>query len=527
MILQFLKRDPAWQITPWLAAAAAAVCHSAFHASWMPLTLIGPVYLVTYMRTRPHQRVTFFEAALPVSGRQLFLARCLALLGMIWLPAAACISVFLVAGETQWLPYVLLIALPLTVAVLTTLSVRIREFAAPGWLTMFCPVTALCAMIPLVSLKEPLLVILACTAASVLLSAFAWRSAPEVFQSASMAMAEPQRTARAGAPSLPWWPVLRSLAPWQTAIFVPVSLIWVATGDWIFAPMYLMMAYSQTRVTTRWTQALPISRRTILCLSVIPLLMVLAVGAEVGMLTGLAQKSSDLIRLGDQGDFRLQGAVDVVVNVAFWERAPGGKIPVIRAPWGETYQPKPKHVLGLTFFNPYSDGQKNSPEFQDWQYARATTRIYGKPVPARYLAKAVKAGLRPVTLYPRMQILNLAAVLAGGLFWAWMVELLSWHRLTRLSTGLRNALSYSLALAPIGLILGVDIFVGGAPGSISRGALEGGLLHASELLPANLGLTALAALVPLAGLWWILDRQAAAAEISTTQTQARSFFDRG
>jgi len=527
MVLQFIKRDPAWKLTPGFTAVAAvaAAIHAFQHQSWLPMMLIFPIYIVLFTRVMPHQRVTFFEAALPVSGRDLFQARCLALMGMIWLPALAATAMLLLAGGgAHEIADIAIVALVLTLSVLLTLSVRIKEFAAPSWLAMCSPGVGAMA-IPLVTSGQPALVVAICAVTVLAVAAFVWSAVPEGFQCAPSDARVRRRSRGSATPAIAWWPVIRSLLPWQTAIFIPISLIWSTTGEWIFAPMYLMMSYNQTRISTRWTFALPIRRRVLLSASVLPLLLVLAGGAEIGMLTGKAQPLRDLIRLGDPQHFQTSGAIDVWVNRAFWRYAPGGRIPLVRAPWGETTQPEAQRVAGLTFYNPYSVGQQNSPQFQDWQWARATERIYGRPVAGRDLKKSVDAGLRPVTLWPRMQVLSLLFIVASGLLWAWAIEMFSWQRWSRVSTVVRNTFTYSIVMVPVGLLL-ADILLSSGPGTISRSLLIGGLLRLSEILPDNLALVAMLGLVPLAGMWWVLERQAAVAEIPTQPVRSGGIFDR-
>ncbi len=89
MILQLINRDPAWKFTPWLTAAAAiaALFNSRYGSSI--LGAMAGLIVVLLMRAQPHRRVTFFEASLPISARDLLLARFLSLMALIWLPAAA------------------------------------------------------------------------------------------------------------------------------------------------------------------------------------------------------------------------------------------------------------------------------------------------------------------------------------------------------------------------------------------------------------------------------------------------------
>jgi hypothetical protein len=479
------------------------------------------------MRAQPHRRVTFFEAALPIAARDLLLARFLSLMALIWLPATAvgatlllsangAESVFMIAGFA---------AIVLTLGMMIVLSTRIQEFAAPVWVALACPVTAAIALVLTLGVKHSVPIPAICAAAAIGLGVLTWRRVPEAFQCAPVGVSAPRKSAGSAAPSIPWWPVIRSLLPWQSAIIVPISLWWVATGMWLFAPMYMMMAYAQVQLTTRWTLALPISRRTMLAMAIIPILFLLGVSGEVGMLAGYARQGRDLIRQGDPSHFRPTGTLDVWVYPAFWQIAPDGRVPAIQAPWGEGFQPEPVRILGLTLYNPYATGETSSQQFEAWQFARATSDIYGRPMTPRELAEAKPGSLTPITLRPRMQILSIGAVLAVALIWAWLIELLSWHRLGRLSASARQTLTYGAALVIVVTILG-DMLVSNVPGPASHVALEAGLLFVYRHLPANLGVVSLVALVPLVVLWGILDRQAAASEISGTVQHAQGLFDR-
>jgi hypothetical protein len=526
MILQFIRRDPAWKLAPWLTAAAAiaALFYSPRHPGSLIVGVGVPVYAVMFMRTLPHQRVTFFEAALPVSGRDLFLARLLSLLAMLWLPATATAAMLLLMGNpASTVSTVALIAIVMTLAMIVILSVQVKQFAAPAWLTVACSPFAALALALALSLGHPLPIAGAYAAAAITIAAIAWKAVPEAFQSAPVAVSAPRKKTGNAAPSIPWWPVIRSLFPWQIAIFVPIGILWAASGPFIYAPMYLCSGYSAAKSGSRWTLALPISRRLMLAAAALPMLLVLAAGSIIGAVTGVAQTYRDPVRLGDVHDSRPASPRDVVVDLAFWLPAPGGRVPVVAAPWGETFQPPPFRFLGLTFYNPYAVGEKNSRQYEQWQLARATTYIYGRPVAPRDLKNARKAGLRSITLGPRMRILNLAAILAMGLFWIWVTELGSWHWLGRLSSALRHTLTFSLVLIPVAALLGADLLIGKTPGMVSQSLLEGGLLFVSRHLPQNLAIVAVAAALPLAPLWWIVDRQAAVSEMSQ---RIQTLFDR-
>jgi hypothetical protein len=526
MILRLIQRDPAWKFTPWLTAAAviAALLYSRYGGSI--LGAMAGLIVVFFMRAQPHRRVTFFEAALPIAARDLLLARFLSLMALIWLPATAVAAALLLTGNGAFPASAVagFAAIVLTLGVILILSTRDKEFAAPIWVTMACPAAAAIVLVLTLGLKHSVPIPAICGVVAVGLGALTWKRVPEAFQCVPVAVSAPRKDTGSDSPSLPWWPVIRSLLPWQSAIIIPISLWWVATGMWFFAPMYMMMAYSQSQLTTRWTVALPISRRTILAMSILPVLFLLGASAELGMLTGYARQGRDLVRQGDPSHFRPTGTVGVWVNPAFWQIAPGGRVPVIRAPWGEGFQPEPVRLLSLTLYNPYATGEKNSQPFEEWQFGRATSDIYGRPMTPRELAEAKPASLEPITLRPRMQILSIGAILAVALFWAWLVELLSWHRLGRLSAAARKTLAYSGGLVLCAAILG-DMLVSKVPGPASQPALEAGLLFVDRHLPSLAALIVVAVIPPVV-LWCILDRQAAVSEVSSPVQPAPSLFDR-
>ena len=530
MILQLMKRDAAWKYTPALtlgAALAAWTVSLAGHASSYLAGLSLPIYLVLFMRVMPHQRATFFEAALPVAARDLFAARFLAIESMVWFPAlAATITLALRGYQARTVAAPPAVAMFLTVAVLAILSVRVTQFASSPWLTMTCPVLVAVAAVPALEFSNTLLLTAGSLAVACAIGAYAWRSIPPAFQSAPEKAVQERRKQGTAAPVTPWWPVLRSLFPWQSLLFIPISVVWAASNDWLFAPLYLMIAYSQTRVTLRWTQALPLSRRALVLAATVPSLIVLACGAEVGLLTGSALGKGDLVRMGDPQHVRATGTLDVDVNHAFWKLAPGGRIPVIEAPWGEKFQPPALRVPGLTFYNPYATAQSSSYEFGDWQFARATRDVYGRAMTPRELAERKYGKLRAATQTPRMQILTVAAFVAMALGWAWVLELLSWYPLMLIPAWARTALSTAAVLVPVGGVLLLDLLAGTGFRSVSGPALQWVLLAISRALPDSLFAVAGVACLFIAALFWLLGRQAESAELPQKVEENQTLFAR-
>ncbi len=527
MLLQLMKRDPAWRLIPWVTATAAALglAGSSTRGASFMAGLGASVYIVVFMQVLPHQRATFFEAALPVSARDLYLARLISLLSVIWLPATAVAAALTMTGrEARIVGAVAMIAIGLSLTAIAILSLRITQFAAPRWMAAFCPVPA------------GLLLVLGLTSGYGLPAAFlmagaalgvgmrAWRSIPAAFQCAPLEASEAPKKTSGVAHPVAALAILRSIYTWQTAILVPAGVLWAASGDWLFAPMYAMMAYNQTRMSTYWMRALPFSRRALLAIGTVPFLLVLACGVEIGIQAGMPRYDENPVRQGDPKHPRGSGTLDVYVSPMYWERAGDGRIPTVQAPWGESYQPPAHQILGWTFYNPYAVGEKNSWDFQEWQFRRATSRIYGHAMTPREMAENKFGKLTPATHTPRMQILNLSAFVTIGLVWVWLIELSSWHRIMRLSTRAQFAVGAIAVLIPIGIVEAVDLFAGNGIGSLSQPALQGLLMYLSSHLPANLAvLAALACLPPLAW-FWILELQASFSEIPLKPQQNQTVF---
>ena len=97
MIWQLLKRDPAWPIAFWMAPVGAAagvfLNNNTREAALLVVPILGLCMMVS------QQRPTLFTAALPVPARRLFLVRVLAILALLWIPAATAAAVFVVLGS--------------------------------------------------------------------------------------------------------------------------------------------------------------------------------------------------------------------------------------------------------------------------------------------------------------------------------------------------------------------------------------------------------------------------------------------
>src|SRR5712691_1815395 len=132
MIYHLMKRDPAWEMAPYLAVASAVLWPLLSRPGDEPFKsclIASVVYMASNLILRVHERCSLSAAALPIEGRQLFLARLLSLLTCIWLPIVAAMAV----GHTDATGLIAAAAVS-TVAVLCAQSVHVREISAPPWL---------------------------------------------------------------------------------------------------------------------------------------------------------------------------------------------------------------------------------------------------------------------------------------------------------------------------------------------------------------------------------------------------------
>jgi hypothetical protein len=121
---------------------------------------------------------------------------------------------------------------------------------------------------------------------------------------------------------------------------------------------------------------LPISRRLLFAHIGVPILVAILGGASLGKLIALA--GTHRVAQVRYQDCRVQ------VPFEYYEVAPSGSPPVIRAPWGESHTPAAHPILsdtGPVIYNPYEKGATNSSRFIDWQMRRAVEAVHGIPIP--------------------------------------------------------------------------------------------------------------------------------------------------
>jgi hypothetical protein len=91
---------------------------------------------------------------------------------------------------------------------------------------------------------------------------------------------------------------------------------------------------------------------------------------------------------------------------------------------------------------------------------------------------------------------------------AWLVELLSWFRLARLSPMTRSYVGLAILAPLFSIPLFLDMtHLGHGAGSTSAGLLRRLVWHQASRLPGNLALVVTVAAIPTLFLFWLLSRQ--------------------
>jgi hypothetical protein len=516
MILELMKRDCAWKIG--LALAPVTVVLLLMDPGdpdpqWTRLLEVQAL-LITSGFMCPHRRATLFEAALPIGGRQLFLARLLSRLAMVWLPVLSAILVILTGRDTRWSQMLGMLECGTlyTLAYLLPLSVRVRECAAPAGLLAALWTGLATAGAVAWHFLPPGMFLSVFGLAGALILLRAWLAIPACFQVAPAkavgSIASPRSTQ--GAPPLAWWPIVRSAGFGMPLFVFPVGVLlgWSGELSVPFAAMLAIVANIDVRQRTRWLYALPLSFRALGLIMLVPSLALLLGGVAIGMCFDKTRQADYSLVGGPRSQSRTD--VNIDVDFEFWHRAPAGTAPVISSPWGETVHATTFRVLGITFYNAYSVGPRNSERFVEWQFERATEAVYGRVIPLVQYGAAIQAGLVPVTARPRMRILILSADLLAVLMLVYLTEWTRWHRLRRPSDPLRGALPFVSVIVVVA-IDGIAQWFYSFP--IGTALVHAALLKLSDLLPNNLLVVTAAAMVPVMGMYWLVEKQFRKAEL--------------
>ncbi len=197
---------------------------------------------------------------------------------------------------------------------------------------------------------------------------------------------------------------------WATVMMLPfVALcgamasgmfgIWSDLEDlrFLYIPLYVYMLFNSLPAGMEQLahlDPLPVSRRSMFALLVLPLLVSFAVGYGVGALA-LELKGRDRPRIVYEplrGESHYRLSVPMAHNRLTLAASP----PEITSPWGETHQPRGVRLASfapLYGYSPFSTPERSSPEFVALQMSRAIEAVYGahlepEELSRRYLVSA-------------------------------------------------------------------------------------------------------------------------------------------
>jgi hypothetical protein len=283
MIYQLVKRDVSWKVAVGLALLGA------FLGIWgspgwphVPVYWIYWIFILLMSVLSPaHKRCTAFEAALPITGRELFLAR-LMLSGIsIWVPILAAMATILASTgpSSAGLAWFIDLGAIMSLAVIAIQSRRLQRFTAPAWWGAVIGILAVFSA-GLAPYKMPArFVVLICAAAGSVLLLKCWLGVPESLQIG------PVNAVRwlLGKVKLPfklppWMPVLRILFPKESMALFGVVLVFSMAADngssVLIGLVWLFGLWVQNMTKFGWLLALPISRfRLFFAIGIAPLVL--------------------------------------------------------------------------------------------------------------------------------------------------------------------------------------------------------------------------------------------------------------
>jgi hypothetical protein len=487
LTLRLMRRNPvrhlAWLLLPFTFLLFLASGPKS--ALWTAL-LIAPVFLIASAVTVP--AFSPFELSLPIARSQLLWARILMCLALLWL------TVLPGAAILYPLPHVSRPSprQPLEFAAFFTACACLATFAR---ISPRRPVERICWLLALLSGALALralplwpALVLASLAGAPFLAKLWWTYIPEWhWQSA--------RSLRGSI-----WPPLRFLWNWWTLILIPLFCLFGLEQSWVSLLMCCFF-FMTTGAVDPIVRALPISRRHLLWALLAPTAIPFLIGIAFSNLYIPQRTIADFRhQAGDSGYRSYDGnPPGLIVPQYLFRESPVLPIPPVVSPWGESATPLPSLVGRFTaIYDPYWVWTSNSNRFFEWQFARATRDIYGKPLLPKDLPAALADGLVPLTRQPRMVILKIAFGAALLLFIALLPVMSNWHRLRRIP---RPLLLLTPLLLPVAAIGSITFLAPFSPDVYA----DRFLLHLSAILPSNLAFTIPILIVALAPLYWAVE----------------------
>ena len=528
MIYQLIKRDMAWKTIPWATSALILVWLFSLLLRVPPgiLSVIAgsflSILLVLTVGTAVNQDIwSGLLSALPVTPREIYLARVLALLTLLWMPVFADTALKAVLRAPTGpipLPVVGAFASLLAIAVQSALMTGI---GAPKWLVMMVffisfglPAGLAAMQRRLAPYETPFAAI--CLAAALAIFLRTWYAIDgKPLASTRKPDTHPAAADLHAKPHSLLFIRLRYLYSWTDLLWVAILFSQAAIGVWQNGIWFLW--FLRMTPYRRWLDPLPVSRRVILLAGILPPLLSLTAGYLTGTLLGnpVPRRIHDISETTTQGwppsaEQPSCGRINITPPLEYWRLPKAGKAETATAPWGETFTPPLITIVSTRVYNPYAVGCTNTQRFFDWQMSRATTAVYGGPTKPEEFTRGRHASPRPQA---RLVLLNVGALLSCALLVFIAIALKDWYRCQRLPGWLMASILGTLLVAGTAAIFGAGT-------SAFQDCLQWLSWHLPEDLTAVIAVCAAAPLI----LYLLLEKLTREAELSPAPAQNVNFM---
>ncbi|MEO6208633.1 MAG: hypothetical protein ABIQ10_00785 [Gemmatimonadaceae bacterium] len=532
MILQLMRRDLSWRIsTPAVSVGILAVVSFVRVPS---LAIIAGIPYCFFVWSWMPRRGGAFDAALPIRGRELFAARYLSALALMMLPFIVATVAGVVSSERDFsvgvvFEYMAIVAL----ATLLPYGLRPGQVSEPPLWLIALVWAALAGVSAIVlHLLDPFTGLALFLGATIIVGRALWMDLPDSLQVARKHVVKnrpmPETLDRLNDATsflVPkrWLSIMRSQFSATAFLYYAFILFSAVAGTWLLALLITLSGLgSRLRYRMRWLEAYPLSHRARLLFLLLPTVGASMLCLEAGHII------SDVVPIlkYKMGSYAPEPSVDrdywqnrTKVRLEYWQLLHGNPVPSIVAPWGEGAVADTISILGMTLFDPYTTAVSNSERFVEWQFARATRAVYGYSISLSQSRAGIQA--EPMITGSRvMQLLNGGAAVTLALFITWIFEVLRWNVLGR-----RRVLRYS-----VNAILGGTYLWGLAywfhyitrARRIILPLAEKVLWWESTLLPDNIAVVAITAVIPAIVMYALLEWQFARSELTVRVPKAQS-----
>ncbi len=320
--------------------------------------------------------------------------------------------------------------------------------------------------------------------------------------------------------SWPWNAVRRTIFP-TTVALSPLIGVSAGIGSGGIGILYFiglliwMPIFVRPRVA--WMAPLPISPRTRLLLMLSPTFVLSFSSAAI--FANIPGARSGSLTTDAPGQY--EDDINVTrVAINHWHRYELGNTPNISAPWGESVLADTLSVYGVRIYNPFTISDGNSERFRDWQFARATTAVFGYPIAREEYRRLSAEDALPPTAARQLRLIyaRLAFIAAFALAVLYLSELSRWHRLRRGYSSLVVACGPVPFLLFVPLVGAALVFQVRTDGDLIAPLIDAGMLRIAPWLPSSTFLTVLVCVVPVVVLYFLLEWQFERSERSTADS---------